>query len=241
MELRRIRILLIIGISLLASAAYGVEDPAASTPTYTPASTSAPAPTPAPTQTESDQEHKFQALGNYAPLDLIVPSKIGASFAYFTDPHASLELEYLYSSIQLPLILKDLGQIQDYRLSLIRRHYIAEGTFNLFYGIAYHDFTLKIGNQILERIPNAPEIGSLKVGALGGVIGIGTRWVFGERFIAGIDWLSWSQAFLRVRNSSTVLQTITDQGDREKLEKAFSYASFLPRFSVAKLQIGISF
>jgi len=141
----------------------------------------------------------------------------------------------------MAVLVDDIGKMSDARLSLLRRHYTLDGNFNFFYGLAYQTFHVKIGSAFLNRTTYLPGMDYIDTATLGGVIGIGSRWVIDNNITLGIDWISLSQGLVRVRHKGEILNRTTNASDREIVDDLLKITSYFPRIVLLKLQAGISF
>ena len=185
----------------------------------------------------------YFGLVNYAPLDLLIPSKLGLTVGLVRDADTSWELEYLRGSISVPFVVDDLGSMTDQRISLIRRSYFGKNSFNVGYGLSYYDFKVNLGSDILSRLTNGsvPEIDLIRIQALGFNLSLGNRWHFKHNITLGVDWISWSQPLAITREDTVFLDYVTNAEDRDDVDSAIKFTSYFPRFSFFKIQLGILF
>ena len=188
-------------------------------------------------------QNDYLGLINYAPLDLIIPSKIGFTLGLISDADTSWELEYLRGSVSVPFVVDDLGSMADQRISLIRRSYFSGNSFNIGYGLSYYDFKVNLGSDILNRLTSGavPEIDLIKIQALGFNLSLGNRWHFDHNITLGVDWISWSQPVVVTKEDSVFLDYVTNPQDRDDVDTAIKFTSYFPRFSFFKIQLGILF
>lgn len=200
----------------------------------------------AATQDMDDQDSvghsRYLLMGGYAPVDLLIPSKIGGTAGYIESPYVTYELEYLSASLSVPFIIADLGGFSEARATLLRRKFLGSGSFNVFYGISYFTFELRVGNIILDRIPLDPlPVGELiRTEMIGFSGGLGNRWTW-KNVSFGVDWITWSQPFLTTKKNDDLLRYVSNSGDRDNIEKVITYSSYFPRISLFKVQLGASF
>lgn len=186
---------------------------------------------------------QYFALLNYSFADLIVPSKYGVTFGLVQDVGRTWEIEYLRGSVSVPVIIKDLGEVSDERVSIIKRSYFSNGSFNLSYGVTYFDFSLHLGDDILSRVSGGsyPSMDLVRVQAFGANLAIGNRWIFRKDITLGIDWFSWAQPLYITDKRSAFLDHATDENDKDDVQKGLNIISYFPRFALIKLQFGMSF
>ena len=187
--------------------------------------------------------NKYFALLNYSLLDLMVPSKYGATVGVILDSNRTLEFEYLHGGLSTPFGIADIGSMQDTRYSLTGRHYFGFPAFNVSYGLGYYDFGIDLGNDILNRVSagSVHNIDLIKVKAVGVHAGIGHRWVFKHDISFGIDWFSWSQPLQVTERESRILDYASNKNDRDRVTKAIDWIAHVPRISVFKIQFGMLF
>lgn len=191
---------------------------------------------------ERREFYSYSGLLTYAPFDLIIPSKLGATLSYQQDADRTYELEFLRGTFAIPFVIDDLGKITDQRLSLLKRSYFGSNSFNIIYGLTYFTFSVHIGDDIMNRIVGSyPDINLVAIEALGFTVGFGNRWVIADRFILGVDWFSWAQPVYVTKRDAKILDYTTDPDDYKNIDDVLRIASYFPRFSLFKLQAGIMF
>lgn len=181
-------------------------------------------------------------MGTYAPLDLVLPSKIGASIGWISSARNTLEIEYVKGSVKPPLV-EDLGEVADQRLTLMRRSYFSSNSFNMSYGLSYIGFHGKVGDALLARLSGGtiPEVELINVDSFGVHFGLGNRWIFAKGVTFGVDWFSWTQPLIVTRREAKFLDYVSNQDDRDKIDTAMKILSYFPRWSAFKLQLGYTF
>ena len=187
-------------------------------------------------------DRRYSAIGTFSFFDLIIPSKLGLTAAYNRDVDQTYEFEYMRGSATVPFVIKDLGGITDQRFTLLKRSYFGNNSFNLIYGLSYMKFDIQLGNAIMSRVTSgASNIDVIAVESWGFHLGIGNRWIFNERFVFGVDWLTWTQPVYVSHRSGAFLDYATNNNDYENVDTAIRVASYFPRFAALKLQFGMSF
>lgn len=194
------------------------------------------------TRTRREQNNYF-ALVNYSPLDMLIPSKIGLTLGSIRTADKTWELEYLRGSVSVPFFVKDLGAMTDQRISLIGRSYFGGNSFNFSYGLSYFDFSIQLGDEILNRVSagNYPSIGLIEIESVGFNLGIGNRWSFDKNITLGVDWISWEQPLINTRRKSAFVDYASNPNDKDNVDTAIKIISYLPRFTLLKLQFGVLF
>lgn len=180
--------------------------------------------------------------GQYAPIDLVLPSKLGLSIGWIANARSTYELEYLKGSVKPPLI-EDFGEVADTRLTLMKRSYFSSNSFNFSWGVAYMGFKGKVGDALLARLSGGavPEIELINVESFGTHLGFGNRWVFKRGVTFGIDWFQWTQPIIVTKRDAKFLDYVSNQSDRDSIDKGLKILSYFPRFSVLKIQLGYTF
>lgn len=185
---------------------------------------------------------EYFATLNYAPFDLILPSKFGLTAGLVTDPDKYWELEYLKSSVSVPFVIEDIGEMSDERLSLIRRDFVGNSTFNFSYGLSYYRFKVHIGSRLLASASaSAADVDLIHVESLGFNFGLGHRWVFANRWMLAIDWAAWSQPVFTTQLSDKYIDSTNNEDNKDTVNTAAKLISWVPRITLLKLQVGYSF
>jgi hypothetical protein len=191
---------------------------------------------------EHRAESSFTVMGEYAPIDLILPSKVGGSVGWNYGDEATFELEYLGAKLSVPFIVEDLGSFKDQRISLVKRSFQGRNSLNFHYGLSYFNTQISVGNEYLASASNLPaSLDLIGVKSLGFIWGVGNRWNFNRGFTVGVDWFSWAQPILIIDRDRELLDYIQDEGARDTLDEALRLSAYFPRFTVLKVQIGWSF
>lgn len=188
------------------------------------------------------QNSDYFVAANYSPIDLVLPSKLGFTLGLINDADYTWEAEYLKSSVSVPFLVDDIGEMKDERFSLIRRNYFGTETFNLSYGLSYFKFKVHIGNKYLASVAtNVPDVDLIRVESLGFNVGIGNRWIFSNRWMLGVDWVSWSQPVVATRKQNIFEDYTTDEDSKDTINTAVKLITWVPRITLLKLQVGYSF
>lgn len=192
------------------------------------------------------QEARFRpwiVTGHYSFLDLVVPNKLGLAVELRDDSRRSWVFEYSHGSFS-PFFVKDLGSFSETRWSLTRR-YSGEGGagFQFFYGGFYQTFKLAVGGALLNRLTSGayPHADLVSIEGLGGVVGIGYRWLIDGRFVIAIDGIAWSQPLITTAKDNEFLRVATNPNDRDDIENLARVVEYFPRFAAAKLTFGYAF
>jgi hypothetical protein len=188
-------------------------------------------------------QSQYLVLGNYAPIDLIIPGKYGITLGWVRNPADTYEFEYLKGSVSVPFLIEDLGAMSDERISLNKRAFAERNSFNITYGITYFDYSIHLGSKILNRLTSGsyPSVDLIESQSLGINFGIGNRWTFDHNITLGVDWFSWAQPLVVISEKSAFLDYVSNETDKKNVEDALDAISYFPRWSVLKVQIGMSF
>lgn len=199
---------------------------------------------------ETSRDYRSRTVGygliNYAPLDLIIPSKIGLTLGWTQSADQSWEFEYLRGKASVPFVIEDLGSVTDERFSVLGRSYFGSNSFNLSYGLAYNKFNMHLGSAFLSGVSGVPaaSIDLVDIQSVGFNIGIGNRWTFKHNITLSVDWISWSQPVWVTKDDVPLLDDPNanmSDSDREDVDDAKKWASYLPRLSLFKIQLGMMF
>ncbi len=185
----------------------------------------------------------YYVLGAYSAVDLLIPGKYGITVGLNNTVDRTWEFEYLRGSYSLPFILEDLGEMKDERFSLMTRSYSGRNSFHISYGLSYFKYSIKLGNEIISRVPgaNASSVDLIELESLGANFGIGNRWAFRNGFTIGVDWLAISQPIFMTKKRNAFMDYATNEDDKKNIEKAGNTIAKFPRFTAFKVQMGYTF
>jgi hypothetical protein len=187
----------------------------------------------------------------YAPLDLLLPSKWGMAVQGEVIGEV-VELDYASASVSVPWILKDLGSMSEKRLQLSFISPIGESAnalqgWNLRWGLSLNSFQIRLGDALLSRLSGGvyPSLDVVDLQTLGVVGSVGYRGLWGNLQQAhwgwGIDLLGWAQPLITTKNSAPFLDAVTDREDRESVEQAIRVVRLFPRWTLGRLSIAYRF
>jgi hypothetical protein len=182
-------------------------------------------------------------LGNYSLMDMWIPSKIGVGVSYIPSAESAWELEYLRASMSFQVVIKDLGKMTDERISLIRRSYSDRNSFNFFAGVAYHAFTVSLGDRLTSLATNRflPNLDLVKVKTLGIVGGLGNRWQFKSGWAIGVDWISMYLPLKTLEAEAPFISNTASESGKSDVKDVMDIIKRVPTLAILKLQVGISF
>ncbi|MEX1099056.1 MAG: hypothetical protein WEB87_01440 [Bacteriovoracaceae bacterium] len=182
-------------------------------------------------------------LFNYSYLDLLIPGKWGATVGKEQNQKRSWELEYLKSNLSLPFVLEDLGSMSDRRITFMGRSQLWFESLNIGYGVSHFYFELFLGSDLLDTASggNTPSADVAQVESLGSYLSIGNRWKFGKKVVFGVDWIAWSQPWIRLKQDSDYFDYDREGADREAVKDALDVIHGFPRITLLKLQLGVLF
>ncbi len=237
----------IVMVMLFASWAMAQTPNAPSTPN-TPNATSTPS-TPdaieAPTlgaSAQSRQKMKTLFTLNFSPIDMLVPGKKGVSVGMGDHDGRIYELEYLSAKFA-PLLVSDLGAINDQRISVMMRSFSGRNSFNYFCGLSYLATNLEFGSSLANKVTGLyPYMEAFEVQSIGLQFGVGSEWIFerGYFFPIRIDWIAITQPVYTLKHDAPILDYVNDQTTRNSLDTAISIAQWTPRISIVKIQAGFA-
>lgn len=184
----------------------------------------------------------YLASINYSFLDFPIPNKFGLTVGFVQNPFQTWEIEYMRGSWSAPGKFRSLGSVSDVRAGLIGRTYFGD-SFHMSYGLSYFDFTASVGDALMSSISGGsfPSMDALVVTGYGLNVGIGNMWVLKYDIVLGIDWISWAQPLVITKRSSDYLDYTTNENDKRNVEDTIKTVSYLPRFSVLNVHVGMLF
>ncbi|MDZ4081685.1 MAG: hypothetical protein U1E10_02005 [Bdellovibrionales bacterium] len=194
-----------------------------------------PVPPPAPPSTMDLKDSNLALFLQYGPVDLLLPSKIGAAIHW-----DGWEVEYLGSSIKVPWVLKDLGSMSDKRFQIMRRQSLSGWQFA--WGVSYNSFQISLGDGLLSRLTGGlyPNVDLVEITTLGAVASFGYRHQWGN-WLAGVEIFGWAQPLVTIKSSAPFLDSVSNQDDRDAVQTTIDLIRYFPRWSVAKVSAGYSF
>ncbi|KHD87448.1 MAG: hypothetical protein OM95_14230 [Bdellovibrio sp. ArHS] len=188
------------------------------------------------------QNSDYFVLGTYAPFDLLIPSKWGLTAGINQGPDTSWELEFLQGSLALPFYVDDLGKMTERRISLVRRSYGSRNSFYWSYGLTYFSFNAQLGNEFVNAISGSyPDAEVVGLEAWGFNLGLGNRWTIRKNFTIGVEWFSWAQPVHVSKRDDDYLNYATNNKYKDEVDTTLNIASYFPRFTVCKVQLGWMF
>lgn len=185
--------------------------------------------------------------GNFSYLDLLLPSKLGFSvYKSFIDKNTEYEFQYLKGNFGVPIVSVDLFQINDRRITFLKRNFSDSGNFNWYYGFSYLTFDGQLGNDYIRRLTSngqqTKDVALFDIETLGADFGIGHRWQLRNNFTFGLDWICISQPLIVLRKDAPFLDAeTTSQSDRDNARRLINAAAYFPRIALLKLQLGYAF
>lgn len=195
---------------------------------------------------EKRKKYDYGANLIYSPIDLVIPSKYGASvYMASEDKNSQYELQLLRGSYSVSLLSVDFGKIVDQRISLLKRNYSQSGNFNWYYGLSYITFEGTLGATILSTLPPGSSIKSselIDVQTLGLDIGFGHRWYFENNLSISVDWLGISQPVVTLKKEAAFLNSSSSsQTDVDNVKKSMDLFAVIPRLYTLKVSLGYNF
>lgn len=179
----------------------------------------------------------------FSPLDLFIPKKIGASVGWIESASRTWEFEYLRGKISAPSFLEDLGKMTDEKISIMARSYFSKNSFNLSYGLTYFRFKVQLGSEQLQGIPpgERSQFDVVELESFGVNVGVGNRWALTEHISFGVDWIELYQPLVETKANTDFVDETSDQDTKDDVEDLLDIVGHFPRFTVLKLQLGMTF
>ena len=186
--------------------------------------------------------YQFFGSLNYAAVDVPIVAKYGATAGFISDPNHLWELEYVTGSFGTSYFFADIGRITDTKISILRRAYFG-GSFNITYGLSYFNFSAKLGDDLMSHVSNHnyPSLDMVEIQGWGATFGMGNTWVFRKNIVLGVDWLTISQPLYISKKDTPYLDYSTDPSDRDHVDTAVNFISYLPRVSLFQFHLGYMF
>lgn len=188
---------------------------------------------------DSRKASSATVLLSYSPLELVLPSKTGATVAWHKDADTLYELDYSYSSVSAGAQHLDLASMKETRISLLKRNF-GGGAFHWFWGANYNSFRASIAETFMNTATNGTS-DVFNVETLGLTIGVGHRWVFYDRFSFGVDWFSWAQPVVILKKEAPFVDNSTSQQNKDDIDTALKIVGYFPRWAAFKMYLGYSF
>lgn len=183
----------------------------------------------------------YLASFSYSLVDIPLPNKMGLNLGLIKSPTQTWELEFLRGNLSFGGF-RDLASASDTRIGLIGRSYYGKH-FHISYGLSYFDFSAKLGDELMNGMTGGayPSVDVLTIQGFGANVGLGTTWVFKQKFTLGIDWISWAQPLFITKRSSDYLNYSNNQSGKDNVSATIRFVSYLPRFSVLGVHLGMLF
>ncbi|MCO5142341.1 MAG: hypothetical protein M9962_04530 [Oligoflexia bacterium] len=192
---------------------------------------------------EFRESSRWTVLGNYSLIDTWIPSKYGIGVAYIPSVDTTWELEYLRGSVSFEFFIKDLGKMTDERLTLLRRFYSDRNSFNFFTGIAYHSFSIHLGDRLTSLVTGGyvPSVDLITIKTLGVTFGLGNRWQLASGWVLGADWLSIYIPLKTLEAEAPYISSNASESGKNDVRDVMKVIKRVPTFAVIKFQVGMSF
>lgn len=189
------------------------------------------------------REGRFSVLGNYGTWDLFLPGKMGMTGTYIQSEDLSWDVEYLTANLAVPLWIRDMGRINEKRLSILRRAYWSNNSFSGYVGLSWNSLVVHLGDDVLAKLfpDQTPSFDVLRLETLGVNLGFGNRWTILHGFTYGVDWLGVSQPLLVTKKDFGELDNAANDEEKDQIKKAMGLAVYFPRVYLFKFQAGLTF
>lgn len=175
------------------------------------------------------------AMIGYQYLASWIPSKKTLSYTHIINQKWSLEGEYSWSSLDIPMVAIDLGGIKEKRYILQARNYMGN-SFNFTFGAVLNDLSARLGNDFVSQ-SNA-HIGIQNIGI---TAGMGNRWQWKSGFTFGVDWVKGNMPVVTTSVDDKVLDSLASKTQRNDIKKVISAFNHLPTFVLLGVNLGYSF
>lgn len=184
----------------------------------------------------------YLASISYSPVDLPIPSKLGLTVGLVKSQYQTWEIEYMKGGISVPGGFRDLASVNDVRVGLIGRSFYGN-SLHVSYGVSYFDFSATVGDALMNGLTNGnyPNIDAMTVQGVGFNVGLGSSWVFKHDITLGVDWITWAQPLFITKKSSDYLKYSTNEDNKKTVEDTMSVVSYLPRFALLSVHVGMLF
>lgn len=186
----------------------------------------------------SRQNYSATLLISYSPLELLLPSKIGATAVWHRDANTLYELDFAYSSIKASIESADLSSMNETRISLLKRNF-GGGAFHWFWGFNYNSTNAHINELLMGTAGGSSDV--ITVQTLGMTVGVGHRWALGKDFSVGVDWFSWAQPLYILKKEAPFLDQTTNSEYKDDIDVALKVIGYFPRWAAFKMYLGYSF
>lgn len=184
---------------------------------------------------------KYTLNAHLSMLSTWLPGKIGGSLGYIADENWTYELELTRKSISAKLLDVDLGQVVDQRYGVQARWFPGSNSFHFILGLFKSTFSLELGPSYLANIPGTPSTTMWKFESMGPQLGLANRWQWSNGITFGVDWFVLYIPSFNKTSNEEIFSYITNQQDKDDLEKATKAIKGIPQFDLLKLTLGYSF
>lgn len=185
---------------------------------------------------------KYTINPHLSILSTWLPIKFGVGLGYIVSPDWTVEAEITRRSISAKVVDVDFGQVVDQRYGLQARWYPgSSNSFNLIMGIFKSEFSAELGNSYLNHIPGSPGSTKWKFESIGPQLGLSNRAQWSNGITFGVDWFVIYIPAFNKKVDNSVFDAMTNQSDRDDLDKVTSAIQKIPQFDLLKLTLGYTF
>jgi hypothetical protein len=175
----------------------------------------------------------------YQLLTTWIPSKKLISYTHIFNDKWSLEFEYARSSLSVPIIAIDLGEVSERRYSLLARRYVGN-SFHYTFGPYFNQFDAEVGSSILNRI-GTETTSSFETAGGGLALGIGNRWHWDNGFTLGLEWFRMNVPLFVTKVESRILNNVSDDDDEDDIQTVIRRFNRIPTFVLFGIKLGYTF
>ena len=148
------------------------------------------------------EDKKWTGFVNYAPWDMWMPGKFGASIDYKNNLR-SYELMFQRASYNLDVVISGLAGVSENRLTFLTRSHSFDNSFNFHYGTSINLISAHLGKEYIGGIGAKYDL--VSVNTLGLMWGFGNRFDFNDKYKIGIDWFKMIIPVMNLKSESSFL------------------------------------
>jgi hypothetical protein len=165
-------------------------------------------------------------------LSTWIPYKKTISYTHIFSPKWSLEFEYAFGSLGVPVSGINIGGITEKNSSLIFRRYVGN-SFHFIFGAYEGNNTASLGRGY--------SLGKFQVKNLGLTSGIANRWQWKNGLTFGIEWFRMNLPVINTLYDDGILKNVSNSKDRRDVKTVMDYFNRIPTFTLLGLNLGYTF
>lgn len=183
-------------------------------------------------------DKKWGSVFTYAPWDTWLPGKWGVTGIYFHN-FRTFELGYQRASYNLDIVIDGLAGISEQRLHLTTRSHTFENSFNFQYGVYINSVSAHLGKEYIGGV--GAKFDLVEVYTLGGMWGLGNRWILDNGLIIGADWFKIFMPIKTLKNDSDYIDATNDSSKKSDVQDLVDALTQIPQFALIHFEIGYKF